>query len=380
MPISDVADINVLTVGRTYPHNEIEYVDITSVSNRRIVNIEKLELNEAPSRAKRIVRDNDILISTVRPNLKHFCFVRKAAHNLIASTGFVVVSAKQAKADPYFLYYLLTTDAYTNKLSRIADGHTSAYPSFNPEVIENSAFPMPSLPEQKSVADILSSLDDKIELLRKQNETLEQIAQTLFNEQFVKKSTTLATIGEIADHIKDSVNPAKRSLEVFSHYSIPAFDDNKTPVSENGSQIMSNKYCVPDNSILFSKLNPDTPRVWAVFNAEDNPICSTEFQVLKPKEEKYFAFLYALLRFSGLARELANKVQGTSSSHQRLKPSDIFALEFPKPTEEALTAYNSLAYPLLKKIDKNERQMRTQGTVRDLLLPKLMRGEVRVQE
>ena len=76
--LEDVVRVNELTIDRTYPHKEIEYIDIASVENREIKNKQFLKLAEAPSRAKRIVRDNDILISSVRPNLKHFCIIKSA--------------------------------------------------------------------------------------------------------------------------------------------------------------------------------------------------------------------------------------------------------------------------------------------------------------
>ncbi|MGI6595424.1 MAG: restriction endonuclease subunit S [Candidatus Ratteibacteria bacterium] len=129
---------------------------------------------------------NNILISTVRPNLKHYCFIKKAKPNLIASTGFAVIGSQKDKSDPFFLYNLLTTTEYTNFLIKIANTQTSTYPAFNPSVIVNSKILLPPLPEQKAIAAVLSSLDDKVELLREENKTLESIAQTIFKEWFVK--------------------------------------------------------------------------------------------------------------------------------------------------------------------------------------------------
>ena len=181
--LGEVAEINALTIKKDYHYNEIEYIDVASVEERKLLQTQKLQLKSAPSRARRIVQDNDILISTVRPNLKHFCFIKTSKPNLVASTGFAVVSAKRAA--PYFLYNLLTTEKYTKYLTQIADTHTSTYPAFNPEVILNSKFLLPSLPEQHAIAAILSSFDDKIELLREQNKTLEAMAQAIYKRWFV---------------------------------------------------------------------------------------------------------------------------------------------------------------------------------------------------
>ena len=181
--VKEVAKINELTIKNYFPHKEIEYIDIRSVDKGKIIEIKEIPLDKAPSRAKRIVRDNDILISTVRPNLKHFAFIKSAKQNTIASTGFAVITSKEIA--PQFLYSYLTTVRYTDYLSAIADTHTSTYPAFNPDVIENSFAPFPKKEEQKLIAKILSDLDSKIELLQKQNKTLEAIGQAIFKHWFV---------------------------------------------------------------------------------------------------------------------------------------------------------------------------------------------------
>ena len=93
--LGEVAEVNALVINKDYHFNEIEYIDVASVEDRKLLQKQKLVLKSAPSRAKRIVCDNDILISMVKPNLQHFCFIKKSKPNLVASTGFVVVSAKK---------------------------------------------------------------------------------------------------------------------------------------------------------------------------------------------------------------------------------------------------------------------------------------------
>ncbi|MGB3479313.1 MAG: restriction endonuclease subunit S, partial [bacterium] len=181
--LSDVAVVNNLTLNDSFPYEEIEYIDISSVAQGRISETKLLQRSEAPSRAQRVVRDNDILLSTVRPNLKHYAFIKKAKSNIIASTGFAVITSKNIH--PQFLYYYISTDRYTYYLSAIADMHTSAYPACNPDVIENSLMPYPPLPEQRAIAKILSDLDEKIELNRQTNKTLESIAKAIFKHWFV---------------------------------------------------------------------------------------------------------------------------------------------------------------------------------------------------
>ena len=181
--IGELVEINENTVNKKYKEKEIEYIDTSSVIKGQLIEAQKISVDGAPSRAKRIIKSNDILISTVRPNLKHFFFIKQAKVNLVGSTGFAVISAK--KVDHKFLYYYVTSDRYTEFLTSIADTHTSTYPSFNPDVIENSFCPYPNYKEQKSIAKIFSDLDEKIEVNRKMNEILEELGQTLFKRWFV---------------------------------------------------------------------------------------------------------------------------------------------------------------------------------------------------
>mgnify|MGYP001111154308 CR=1 FL=1 len=181
--IEEVAKVNekAITPKNAPPH--IRYIDIASVDKGKILDIQELSFKAAPSRARRVVRDKDSLISTVRPNLEHYMFVKEPEPNTIASTGFAVVSAKAVV--PRFLYYYMTSKPFTAYLTQIAESHTSAYPAFNPDVIEQAELILPKDDEQRAIAHILGSLDDKIELNRRMNQTLEATARAIFKSWFV---------------------------------------------------------------------------------------------------------------------------------------------------------------------------------------------------
>ncbi|MEW6703059.1 MAG: restriction endonuclease subunit S, partial [Bacteroidota bacterium] len=101
--------------------------------------------------------------------------------------------------------------------------------------------PVPSLPEQRAIASILSRLDDKIDLLHRQNKTLEQLAITLFRQWFTEnadESSDEMRLSEIADHIKESINPVKFADTYFFHYSIPSYDEGMEPKLERGNTIL----------------------------------------------------------------------------------------------------------------------------------------------
>ncbi|MCW1309968.1 MAG: restriction endonuclease subunit S, partial [Candidatus Nanoarchaeia archaeon] len=180
--VKDVAKVNELSIKTVSKLDIIEYIDVGSVDGGKIVEVQSMPFSKAPSRAKRIVGDNDILISTVMPNLKHYTFIKIAKSNTVASTGFAIITSY--KAEPRYLYYYLISDPFMNYLSQIADAHTSAYPAFNPDIIEDAELLLPPFPVQQKITFILGSLDDKIELNHKMNKTLEQMLQAIFKHWF----------------------------------------------------------------------------------------------------------------------------------------------------------------------------------------------------
>jgi type I restriction enzyme S subunit len=241
-----------------------------------------------------------------------------------------------------------------------------------------------SIKDQIAIASVLSSLDDKIDLLHRQNATLEKIAETLFRKWFVEEAKEDWEMGKITNyalHFKDSIHPQKNQTALYSHYSIPAFDNGKNPINELGQEIQSNKYRVPEYCILFSKLNPHKDkRLWLLQNeVNTNAICSTEFQVVLPKRKEYLYFLYGWLSLKENYNEIASGVGGTSGSHQRIDPNTIYDFQCPLITESLLENFNTQIEPLFQKQLINHTQIRTLTALRDTLLPKLMSGEVRVE-
>ena len=282
--------------------------------------------------------------------------------------------------DNDFLYYSLISIYDT---LRIMGGDGTAVPIVNKGDFEKIVLSIPPLDEQRRISAILSSLDDKIDLLRRENATLEAMAETLFRQWFVveaKEEWEEGTVADFAQHCKESLNPQKHPTTVFQHYSIPAFDNGKNPTIETGESIQSNKYVIPTNCILFSKLNPHKDkRVWFILSeVPDNAICSTEFQVVKPINHEYLYFLYGWLTNKENYDEIASGVGGTSGSHQRIDPKSIFSFSCPNVDIETIRNYNNKVEPLFYKIKNNQKQIITLTESRDGLLGRLMSGEIKI--
>jgi type I restriction enzyme S subunit len=251
---------------------------------------------------------------------------------------------------------------------------------------------LPPEPEQHAIARILATLDDKIDLNRRTNETLESIARTIFKSWFVdcdpmrakvegQGRPSMGTVDSVVGIRREGINPGEFSNELFDHYSIPAFDERRMPRQESGESIKSNKFVVPPQTVLLSKLNPRFPRIWL---PEVSPIrrsvCSTEFIVAEPKPGFSREFVYCLFGSSGFAESLSELVTGTSSSHQRVRPEDFLRMKVIRPPQELVARFTEAVRPMLKHTAEGAEESLTLSFLRNALLPKLLSGELRIRD
>lgn len=191
-------------------------------------------------------------------------------------------------------------------------------------IIESFEIPLPPLEEQERIAGILGSLDDKIEANTRLIQTMEDYVHTMIKKISKSDSVKRVAIKDLAVHEKNQELPREHVDGVIHHYSLPAYDSGKTPGLEEANSIKSNKFIIDKPCVLFSKLNPGTPRIWLV-NPEEGvkSYASTEFIVLTPKENVDIANLWATCSEERISQNLADMASGTSTSHQRVRPTDI---------------------------------------------------------
>ena len=185
--LGSCAVLNDSTYSRREEWPSIRYLDTGSIVENRISSFWDLVLgkDKIPSRARRKLRPGDIVYSTVRPDQLHYGRILDPPENLLVSTGFAVLRGLSQVADTGFLYWFLAQKKITDQLQAIAETSTSAYPSIRPDDIAELEVFLPPLCEQRAIAHVLGTLDDKIELNRRMSETLEQVARALFKSWFV---------------------------------------------------------------------------------------------------------------------------------------------------------------------------------------------------
>lgn len=407
--VKDVAKINELSIDKNFQQDRIEYIDISSVENRQILNVQNLSVSEVPSRAKRIVRNSDILISTVRPNLKHFTFIKKAKSNTIASTGFAVITSY--KVVPQYLYYYLTTDEFTNYLSQIADTHTSTYPAFNPDVIENADLFLPSKEEQHVIASILGALDDKIELNRQMNKTLEAIAQAIFKHWFIdfefpneQGKPYKSSGGEMVDSELGEIPKGWRVVKNISeqcsliNYGYtqsatqekigPKFlrvtDINKgdwidwtdVPYCEIDDKNLP-KYILEKGDIVVARMAD--PGKLAIFESDITTVFASYLIRIRLLNKVYSCYFYYLMKSKYYQEYILGVTTGSVQKNLNAKGLTN-GLPIIVPSNEINTKFNKIIGSLREKINENIKENTALSQIRDTLLPKLMSGRIRVKD
>ena len=183
--LSDLASIdNKSLKNNTDPDYRFRYIDIASVKTAKVdIPTEYVSFGESPSRARKCVRKGDVLMSTVRPNLKGFAYFDVQGDDFVVSTGFAVLTANKM-SDSNFLYQSILSDNVTRQIESLVAG--SNYPAISSANVRSLEVLAPPLPEQQKIATILSSVDDVIEKTRSQIDKLKDLKTGMMQELLTK--------------------------------------------------------------------------------------------------------------------------------------------------------------------------------------------------
>jgi len=325
----------------------------------------------------------------------------------------IIIDPVKASAD--YLYYQLL--AHREQIVSFATG--AAQQNLSGAQIKQFILPFPSLAEQNAIGGLLRALDDKIELNRRMNETLEAMARAIFKDWFVDFGPTRAkaarrghptqpkydrppylapdlwdlfpdaldddgkpvgwtqgNLADVADSPRRSIAPADVSedtpyigLEHMPRRSIALTE------WEGAGKVTSNKSEFKRGEFLFGKLRPYFHKVGF---APLDGICSTDIVVVTPRAPHWAAFTLACLSSDEFVDYTDQTSTGTKMPRTSWKIMGQYKLYL--PPEPAAQAFENTVRPLIDRIVANIHESRTLAQIRDLLLPKLMSGEIRLRE
>jgi len=368
--------------------NTLPIIKIKNVANGD-VNLDGVHHHYYSENLKKyVVENNDILISLTgnHPELEtqvvglvsKFKLDKKAFLNQRVAK---LLSNNLKELNNEYLYYFLKNKDTHQYLASQSSGSANQA-NISKADIENIPVLLPPIEEQNSISNVLKRIDDKIDLLHRQNKTLEQLAETLFRQWFVEEAEESWETVTLGQYVKTNQRSISKGYQFQEIEYLDTSSLTEGIINETQKLILKNapsraKRLVQNNDILISTVRPEQKHYGIINNPKDNLVVSTGFCVITCTDINPY-FVYLLLTNGEMTQYLHSIAEGSTSTYPSLKPSDIEKIEFQKPPKEKLNAFGKIASDYWNKININQTQIRTLTQTRDTLLPKLMSGEVRV--
>ena len=399
--LGDVCKINEETYSDGNSCDFVNYLDTSNITANHIENIQHIEIaqEKLPSRARRKVKFNSIIYSTVRPNQRHYGIIKSQPENFLVSTGFAVIDVDPKKIDANFLYYQLSRDEIVNNLQSIAEQSTTAYPSIKPSDLSNLKFYVPSLDTQRKIGNFLYALDDKIALNKKINATLEAMAKTLYDYWFVQfdfpdengkpyktsggkmiYSSELGRDIPVGWEVKTLGELLTENTTLFNQQTIePTIDLSVMPSSSialdelSSSEMFStNLFKMKEGDILFGSIRPYLKK--AGIAPCNGVVVGTVHSYQAKKEFDYTFALFTVCRDKFF--DYAVKVS-TGTRMPIIKSENLlsYKIAYSKSVVKLFNIQN-----LKQIICKNVQESHRLAALRDWLLPMLMNEQIKFKE
>lgn len=371
------------TASATNTNTETKFLRITDIVPNQI-DWESVPYCEIDSNnlAKYKLKVGDIVIARTGATTGWNKTIKSLPYPTVYASYLIKYSINREIADPFYVGYNLRSSQWYDYVDAIAGG--SAQPGANAKQLGSFNFNLPSLYEQKAIASVLSSLDDKIDLLHRQNKTLESMAETLFRQWFIEEAQEdwpETTIGEVFTLNGGSTPSTKNDdfwdgdiswtspRDLSGSESIFLMSTERKITSLGLKRISSG--LLPVRTLLMSSRAPI-----GYLSITDIPVAINQGYIAIRESSHYhseYMYLWCKLNMEII------KNSGNGSVFQEISKSSFRDLTFIEPPKEKVQSFNELTRDLFEKNRLNTKQIRRLEKLRNTLLPKLMSGDVRVQ-
>ena len=326
-------------------------------------------------------RNGDTIVARITPSLENgktaFVDILDKGEVGFGSTEFIVLREKENESDKHFLYYLAMSPEFRNVAILSMTG-SSGRQRVQTNVITDYIFDIPPLPEQKAITAVLSSLDDKIDLLHRQNKTLESLAQTLFRHWFIDNA---------ADDWEDGVIPDEFDFTMGLSPPGNTYNQDKigTPMFQGNADFT---FRFPENRVFTTNPKRFAERLDTLISVRA-PVGAQNMARIKccigrgvaafryKANPKFYTYTYfKLMSLMDEIKQFNN--EGTVFGSIGKRNFMEFKLTIPSP--EMVKNFQNTAKPIDDKVIANCEEIKTLEKLRDTLLPKLMSGAVRVHQ
>ncbi|SDL32769.1 type I restriction enzyme, S subunit [Kandleria vitulina] len=391
--LGDVCKTNTDSYSPKEKWDYVNYLDTGNITNNRIDSIQYIDIknDKLPSRARRKVKTNSIVYSTVRPNQRHFGIIKDHPENFLVSTGFTVIDTDEAVLNANYLYYLLSQPTLVESLHAIAEQSTSAYPSIKASDIEDLELEIPDITIQEKIVDILGCLDVKITNNIEINDNLLQQARALYQAWFVDYAPFNGvrpsdwiddTIDGLAKEVICGKTPSTKVSEYYGNdvpfITIPDMHGNTYAVtterylSSYGAQSQPKK-TLPRNSICVSCIGTAGLVTLTAQESQTNQ----QINSIIPKEGYSSYYIYLLMETLSV---IINNLGQSGSTIVNLNKAQFGKIAVVIPSIEIMKSFDEIVSPMFESILLNQEENIKLAELRDSLLPRLMSGEFDISD
>ena len=394
--LEDVVD--TISKRHKFDKDKIILINTSDVLEGKVLNHEYVQNENLKGQFKKSFQKNDILYSEIRPQNKRFAYVDFQSDDYVASTKLMVLRKKNEMITSNFLYQILKSDDLINELQVIAESRSGTFPQITYNELSRMKIKLPPLDEQKAIAHILSTLDDKIEVNNQINKTLESMAQAIFKQWFVdfefpnEDGEPYKSSG--GEMVESELGMIPKGWEVVELNKLAKLTMGLSPKSESyntdyiGTPLLNGAADFNNGLIKANKFTTQPTRICEkgdlVFciratigniTFADQEFClGRGVAALKPLSGSYIGLIYFNL---DMAMERL-KANATGSVILGLSKPDINNLKIILPSEDILNRFSEISNNILNFKHNFEREIGELIDIRDSLLPKLMSGEIRV--
>ena len=405
--LGNIASTNQSTYSSKEDWKFVNYLDTGNIKMNQVDEIQYINtsMDKFPNRAKRKVRFNSIIYSTVRPNQLHYGIIKNQPENFLVSSGFAVIDVDFDKAVPEYIYYVLAQQEITEYLQSIAEQSVSAYPSIKPSDIENLEFPLPDRKTQEKIVSILKSIDEKIVQNNEINNNLEEQAVVLFRSWFsafslspnsprinsefgeIPEDFTVVKVGSLPMLVTDYVaNGSFASLKAnVNLYQEPNYayfirnTDLKSGsfgvfVDQHSYEFLS-KSTLYGGEIIISNVG-DVGSVFLCPKLDGRMTLGNNIIMLKPEDNHLRYYLYIWFKYLQ-GQALIQEIKG-GSAQPKFNKTDFKNTPVLIPPKDILTRFHETVAPMFETISQRQTETSRLVDLRDTLLPQLMSGKIDV--
>ncbi|MBK2256672.1 restriction endonuclease subunit S [Francisella philomiragia] len=348
-------------------------------------NTQEIFISDTEAPQKCIATENDLIFT--RTGIVGLVFMGRKG--VVHNNCFRIVPKSENTYLPFYFYYF-NREVVRDYLTNIAAG--SVQPDMNHTIFKKIQVPLPPLAEQKAIAEVLSSLDDKIDLLHQQNQTLEDMAQTLFREWFIEKADEGWEEVKLGDYVEcingytyksSELMESRNALVTLKNFArdgslrLDGFKEFTGMKFKEAQVVIDGDLVVAHTDITQNADIIGNPILVKNIHNYDKLVITMDLVKVEPLVNWIKkSYLYCLFKSDDFKFHCLCNSNGSTVLHMSKKaiPSYIFKL----PPKELLVSFTKIVEDIFEKQDLNQNQIKTLDQTRDTLLPKLMSGQVRV--